>query len=68
MSYSVNLPPLSPWQLSIPPAEYPAHSILSVMRLLYDFLHSCVVTIGTWASCKICGVDPPLESLPHPVM
>ena len=68
MFNSFNLPPLSPWQVSIPPAENPAHSILSVILLPYDSLHSSSVTIGTWASCKICGVDPPLESLPHPVM
>ena len=50
-------PPLSPWQVSIPPSSYPAHNICEVIDpRLYILLHFESLIIGTFAFLKLLGL------------
>ena len=63
------LPPLSPWQESIPPpSTFPAH-IIDEVRLLIPYFcwHSEKVIPGTSTWCRTFGADPEDESVPQPL-
>ena len=60
------VPPLSPWQESIPPLARPAH-IISELIELYEFLHAAFVIPGTSTLCKTDGDPPPLLKVPQPL-